>query len=99
MADSQVAEQGTRFNSNMKKKHAGNGCRNGLPRRNREILPGYVSTYVSMKNEEGQRQSGINSPSLPEGRCCLETKGIKSFPSRWSDIGKGCSEHWSILAP
>lgn len=81
------------FNSNTKRKHTGNGLRNGLPRGNREILPGYVST------EWGRPKTCWNQQPEPAWRKMLTgEKGIKSFPCRWSDIGRGCSEHWSILA-
>lgn len=62
------------FNSNTKRKHTGNGCRNGLPRRNAEILPGYVTT------EWRRPKTGWNQQPQPAWRKMLTgDKGNKVF--------------------
>lgn len=61
------------FNLNTKRKHTGNGLRNGLPRGNREILPGYVSTAW------GRPKTCWNQQPEPAWRKMLTgEKGIKS---------------------
>lgn len=63
------------FNSNTKRKHTGNGRRNGLPRGNRKILPGYAST------EWGRPKTGWNQQPQPAWRKMLTgDKGNKVFP-------------------
>lgn len=76
MAEGQLAETGNSwFNSNTKRKQTGNGRRNGLPRRNREILPRHAST------EWGRSKTGWNQQPQPAWREMLTgDKGNKVFP-------------------
>lgn len=74
------------FNSNTKRKHTRNGCRNGLPRRNREILPGHVST------EWRRSKTGWNQLPQPAWREMLTgDKRNKVFPMQ-------LVRHWKRLS-